>query len=1036
MFSKSISTMLCGVFSLFLAFPQISFSSNSAWREHNNAIIYGAESHDEFQQSESNVSGTVFSEIGEPLVGVMVYIKGTATGVSTDLDGRYSIKAPEEGTSYVLVFQYIGTVTREITVRDQRVLNVTLMDDNELEGSVIVGAYGTRQSREDLVGSAFQVNASQIKDKPKARVDDLLKGLVPGMTIDPNADYAGTTRTRYETRIRGESSLSGSNEPLWIVDGVPVYTGENTNLVPGMSYTVSPLSYLDPSDIESITVLKDADQVTIYGANGSNGVILVTTKSGGRNTPLRVSANLNFGVSAPDYSTMFKMMNASQYMEVAREAWANAGYKASTFPYQDNDYNSYSTTSTSWPELYLGVGSDIYANVSLTSGTERVSNFVSGSFYRNNNIVKTDSQQRFSFRSRNVFTLARWLKLNTQLQASLNDNNLFPVSHEYLETLPIFEPYLPDGSYRLYNKYYSGSGFIMGKFHDNYIPDREESTNRQKSLKTSANFSMDAEILKGLTFTAQYSIDYTHSHEDIYKSRLTLRGHDSDGNPRGKSTRSDASYVSWTNIERLNFDRTFAGRHHVTLVAGLELDQTAVKTLYGAGSGFVNDRIQELYFADDESLDAGSSSDIRRTLSYFTRGIYSYDSRYYITANFRRDGNSDFAQYAQWANFWSVGFSWNIHNEKFFSSDIIRMLKLKASYGITGNSKVSASQAAGTYNYGPSYAYMGVAGAIIGSVQNPGLSWEKNHKLNIGARIELKDRFAMEVEFYNNVTTDLLSKIYTSRLVSPDRIYANVGSMLNRGVEMNISSTNIRSGSFRWGTVFNISHNTNRILELYNGVPTSLGERIWMEGYDANTWYLVEWAGVDPSDGSPMWYDLDGNLTKSYDTSNRKPGKSSSPLFTGGLMNEFSYGNWSLSFQINYDIGGWVLSSYANRFFKDGYNITEDNQAVEVYYCRWKTPGQLATFPKVNQISTKSGMWSTRFLYNKTSFQLSDLTLTYTFPARMLSKLKLQGLSLSFIGTNLYLLTPDQKKGFNSYKTMKYGYPLTRTFTLSANVSF
>lgn len=414
--------------------------------------VLRAYSHKIIEQNTDRVTGRIMAADGEPLAGASVMIRGTKIGTTADADGNFSIKAPEEGESYVLVFQYLGMRTKEIAVSTQRKLDVRLEEDNQLEGSFIVGAYGTKQSREDLIGSAFQVNADQLKDKPKTRIDNLLSGLVPGMTIEPNTDAAGTTRSRYETRIRGEASLSASNEPLWVIDGVPVYTGGRTNQMAGTSYTVSPLSYLNPDDIESITVLKDADQVTIYGADGSNGVILVTTKSGAKNKPLAVSARVNFGVATIDKSTEFRMMSQKQYLEVAKEAWANAGNNLSTFPYQDNEYNSYSTTDTDWSKEYFGVGTNLYADVSLTSGTDKMSNYVTGSYYRTNNTVKGDSQQRFSIRTRNTYDFTGWLKVNAQLSASYNNNDLFPLYRGYLETLPILEPYMSDGSFRLYNR--------------------------------------------------------------------------------------------------------------------------------------------------------------------------------------------------------------------------------------------------------------------------------------------------------------------------------------------------------------------------------------------------------------------------------------------------------------------------------------------------------------------------------------------------------------------------------------------------------
>lgn len=407
-----------------LAILCLLFSARGSWA---SEFVSGPNPSNMTQKVADKVTGKIMTADGEPLAGASVMIRGTKIGTTADIDGNYSIIAPGEGESYVLVFQYLGMRTKEITVSRQRLLDVRLEEDNELEGSVIVGAYGTKQSREDLIGSAFQVNAEQLKDKPKTRIDNLLSGLVPGMSIEPNTDAAGTTRSRYETRIRGEASLSASNEPLWVIDGVPVYTGGRTNQMAGTSYTVSPLSYLNPDDIESITVLKDADQVTIYGADGSNGVILVTTKSGSKNKPLAVSARVNFGVATIDKSTEFRMMSQKQYLEVAKEAWVNAGKNLNTFPYQDNDYNSYSTTDTDWSKEYFGVGTNLYADLSLTSGTDKLSNYVTGSYYRTNNTVKGDSQQRFSFRTRNTYDFTDWLKVNAQLSASYNDNDLFPL---------------------------------------------------------------------------------------------------------------------------------------------------------------------------------------------------------------------------------------------------------------------------------------------------------------------------------------------------------------------------------------------------------------------------------------------------------------------------------------------------------------------------------------------------------------------------------------------------------------------------------
>ena len=1000
-----------------------------------SVISYAEVIHD---ANEDKVSGKVTSENGEPLPGTFISIKGTKTAVQSDLDGYWSIAAPAPGKSYTLIFQYLGMQTKEIIVKDARNFNVVLVADAHIDEAVIVGAYGTKQRREDLVGSAFQVNSEKLKDKPKARIDDLLTGLVPGMSITPNADYASSTRTRYETRIRGSASLAASSEPIWIIDGVPTYTGSNTNQVPGMSWTVSPLSFIDPNDIESITVLKDADQTTIYGANGSNGVILVTTKSGRKNQPLNINATLNMGVSAPDRSTMFRMMNAQQYMEVAREAWANAGYNMSDFPYKDNDYNSYSTTETFWPDQYLGLGTDLYAGLRFGSGSARVSNSVSASYYRNTNIVQGDNSQRFSVDSKQSFELWKRAELGLNLSASYNINDLFPLGRMYLETLPIFSPYLEDGhTHRLYNKVWSmeQQDFTMKKFFDNEIPVREFNDNIQKSMMTKGVLNFNWEIIKGLHVRSTFGLTYTHSHEDLYSSMNTLDGLDSNNNRAGHSERADASYLNWTNTNIVRYD-TKIGKHSLGAYGGVELSETHRKTARLSGEGFSNDHIKELQYASSISQYSSSNVNTSRSLSFFGRLSYSYDSRYYISGNVRLDGNSNFGIYSRWAPFASVGLSWNIHNEPFFNSELIKMLKVKYSFGKDGNSKIDASTATGTYSLDDSYSYMGTAGALIGSVPNPGLSWESTYKHNAGVRLELADILDVELEGYYNTTVDLLSKVYVSRTITDNSVYANIGEMMNRGIELSLTTYNFNRSKFRWTTTLNVAHNENRILNLYNGNSRSFGTTIWMEGHEKNTYYLVRWAGVDPSDGMPMWYDLNGNITKSYSESNRVADKSSTPICHGGILNDFSFGNWSISFQINYNIGGWRLASYAASYMNDGYDITGGNQAVELYYYRWKKPGQAASFPIVSQTTTGSGRYSTRFLYKATYFDLATASVSYSIPSRVLNKIRIKGLTVSLQGNNLYYLTPDQKKGFNSFKTVSFGYPRTRTFTLGLNLNF
>lgn len=983
------------------------------------------------------IFGTVKADDGDPLIGVYVYFKGLKGGVLTDLDGKYEIALPPRSGRFLLTFQYVGMQTREIPVSQARQLDVVLSADNTIESSMIVGAYRTKQSREDLVGSAFQINSEELKNKPVARTDNLLSGLVPGMTIQANTDAAGSPRTRLETRVRGESSLAASNEPLWIVDGVVQYTGGATNQMPGMSYTVSPLSYLDPSDIKSITVLKDADQVSIYGASGANGVILVTTKSGARNMPLKLYANVRYGVSAPDYSTMVKMMNADQYRAVAREAWTNAGYSLSDYPYQDNDYNSYSTTSTDWSRLYLGMGNNLYAQVSVTSGSKDFANALFLSYYKDRSTVIGNSTDRLSVRMKESFFLSDAASIDVNVNGSYTTDNLFALSNSYIDNLPIFSPYLEDGyTYRLYNKEWDATtaDWKTYKFFDNELPNRAYNDNVQRAAVVNADAVLNWNILPYIRFVSSWGLRFQASHEDIYDSRRTLDGMDGT-TPLGYSRRADASYVGWNNTETLEFKKKY-GHHSIFTYAGIDLLARDNKMTAVSGSGFFNDHIKELAYATTISQSSTSSSTQNRQLSYFARAVYSFDSRYVFSANIRRDGNSIFGEYSRWGTFWSVGAAWNVHRESFFHVDWIDRLKLKGSFGRTGNSKIDVTDAKGTYNYGGSTSYGGAVGSVLANVPNPGLSWESVNKTNIGLDIKLFKKLDIQLEWYNDDTSDLLSKVYVSRTISDDRLYANVGRMRNRGVELMLTAELLKKGNFEWNLYLNAAHNKNVILELKDDMVTSFGTYVWQEGYDSSAWCLIRWAGVDPSDGTPMWYDKDGNLTKSYNYDNRVPnGKSRTPIVHGGITNNFSLGRWTLSAQLNYSIGGWVLPSYA-QFMDDGYDITGGNQAVEVYYYHWKTPGKAAYFPKLSQASQHSRIYSDRFLYNATYFDLKSVTLTYDAGSALRKWIGIKDLSVSAICDNAYLFTPDQSRKFNSYKTLKNGYPVTRTFTISLGLTF
>lgn len=451
----------------------------------------------------------------------------------------------------------------------------------------------------------------------------------------------------------------------------------------------------------------------------------------------------------------------------------------------------------------------------------------------------------------------------------------------------------------------------------------------------------------------------------------------------------------------------------------------------------MSDKEQEVSFSETDSRNAQSSRSQTRQLSYMGQAAYTYDGRYTLQTNFRRQGASSFGKYAKWENYFSVGGSWNISKEAFWKVGWLDNMKLKFSYGTSGNSRVDSAlmKGLGTFSYGDSFSYNGSIGGVVAMPANPGLSWEKTYMSNIGLDFRLLGRFDFGIEAYYNYTKDLLSKIYTSSMIGDNRIYANIGEMSNKGLEFTFTSTNIDHEHFRWMTDFNISHNINRVEKLADGNPISYSTSIVAEGHDVNTWYLVKWAGVDPSTGAPMWYDIDGNLTYTYSAADRRMEKSATPKAYGGMLNSFQFGPFSVSLQLNYSIGGYALCYLASTSETDGYSVIDQNESVN-QKDHWRKPGDVSSNPRISTVSSASTRSSTRYLYDKTNVQLKNLTLSYELPQRLVKKIAMKSCRASVIVDNLYLWTPDQDPDRNTYKQYMNGFPVERTFTFSLDMNF
>lgn len=984
----------------------------------------------------ARVKGVVKDSEGYPLVGVFVYVKGTKVGVYSDTDGNYSVEIPASlGKGTVeLTYQYMGTVAQDwpVTATDGRVLthDVVLKEDNILEGAVVSVGYGLVQDREDLVGSAFQVTKEQIEFRPADRIDNLLAGLVPGMNV---IESTTNGRPNVKIRIRGDGSLSASNEPLWIIDGVPVYTGTKTNSVTGTSSTVSPLSYMNPDDIESITVLKDASTTALYGADGSNGVILVTTR-GAKDGKTTFNASVRYGMSNVDRSTMRKYLRSAAYLDVAMEAWTNSGRPASAFPYLDNESQTFTGVDTDWYDVYVGTGNTLQVNFSAAGGTETLKHSLSASYFTSTSPYIGNNQDRYSLRAKTDVKLADRLTAMVNLSGSYNYSDIFSLYSFYDEILPIFTPYNEDGSYRMYNYYSVGDSeyqLAERKFYGNTLPERKYNDHYQKNLAADASLTLEYAPLDGLKLTSQTSASFVNIYEAEYRAMKTLSGINTDDiSKSGYSSRNAVfNYVFYENL-RANFMRIFARKHKVTAMAGWEWKTSRHPYLGANGNGFVNDNIKEIIYAATDTRRGSSNVSQNKSLSYNASLSYSYDKRYTLALNWRREGNSAFSEYSRWDNFFSVGGLWNIHNEHFFNSTWIDQLSLKATFGNNGNSRIDTSSSYGSYNIGSGDYYGTAPGATQGSPANSGLHWEKTYSFDFQLIFGAWDRLTLTLEPYKRLTTDVLYSGRISSIITDGTVMRNVGEISNTGIEFILDATLVRSRDFNWSLSVNGARNHNMVEKLYKDTHTGFFSTIWVAGQSKDAFWLVDWAGVDPVTGAPMWYDKNGDLTYSFSYDNRVFQKySSEPILRGGVSNDFNIGRFNVRVMFDYTLGGWAYETLLN----DGVNIDE-NLPVESL-SHWTTPGEVALNPRFSYKNGDQGTFnSTRQLWKTTSIQLRSVSVGYDIPSRLTSKLGLKSSRITIIGDNLYLWTPGQNRNRNSWKTLMYPDGLRRGF--SAQLSF
>lgn len=979
--------------------------------------------------AQQTVSGVVtHAEDGEALIGATVLIEGTAKGTVTDIDGRYELQAQ---SGDVLVFSYTGMQSQTIELGNQTTVDVALEPSNLMLEEVVVTGYG-EQNRSTFTGSSVLVAPEKIENAPRASFQESLQGNVPGLFSTQGSGQPGAAQS---VVIRGLGSISASNQPLYVIDGIPVVSGDISRL----NTTTNTLAGLNPNDIESITVLKDASATSIYGSRGANGVIVITTKSGKAGKP-RITANIQTGVSSATLTDRNRPPNTTEYLELLREGLINGGYFETQQEAADYLASQIDTTvSTDWFDEVTRQGSYRQANLSLSGGNDNNQYYASAGYYDNEGVVEGSDFRRLSGKLGVNSKVSEWLDFNVNANVTHQNINTVPDGGAFanpVRAIYRLAPWIPvyneDGSYNTsFNSTYNPVG----------LADRNTQTGDITNLLGGISFKAKLPI-EGLTFEPRANINRIITNEEIFWNPDFGGGR----NYNGRAYDYFTQYNDWIVTNLLKYSKYINDAHGIDLTLGQEAQRRTYKSVSTSASNFGVPGLTTL--GNAAKLEEASSSEREATISsLFANASYNYQGLFYLNATVRRDGSSRFGANNRYGTFWSVGTSVNFDRLGFMkNSTSISRLRLRASYGVNGNQGIGYFASRGLYSSG--YDYNDQPGYILTQLENADLTWEQNKPFNVGVELGLWNRLSVNLDYYVRTTSALLLDVPISFTNGVAEVTRNAGELQNSGVELTISSQNINSAvarGFNWDTDFNISFNQNKVTALPGGnfVDGSFYRQV---GEDYYTWYTRGYAGVDEQTGEPLWYtdESETETTTNISEAERYTGfGKATPDFFGGLTNTLSYGGFSLSFQFNFVWGNTVRDTWATYTHSDGARglSTTGNVARKIYERRWQKPGDVTDVPAfVWGNSTNSNSFSSRFLYDGSFIRLRDLTLSYNLPSSLLQRLRLANVRIFARGNNLWTyikddrLERDPQVDYDGFLDQEL--PISRTFSFGLDLSF
>ncbi len=1025
------------------------------------------------------VTGVVLSEDdGQPVVGASVSVKGTKVGAISDIDGKFTIfNLPSSAKT--LVVSYIGMISQEVTIKPN--LRVVLKSNAQVTDEVVVVAYGTAK-KSSFTGSADVIKNTQIEKRIVANVSKALDGMVTGVQSTSGSGQPGSGSS---VVIRGFGSINASNNPLYVVDGIP-FDGT--------------VSSINPNDIESMTVLKDASAGALYGARGANGVVMITTKRG-KNEGDKVDVNLkaNWGVSSRSIKR-YDTVNEKEYLELSFEGYKNELINNGSTPSSaaaqaltkisggegilglKEQYNPYDQPIAQLIDPATGLVNpnaklkyhenwmdELEADsplrqeyqLSFTGGSKRTKFLASLGYLKEGGILKTTSFERYSGRLNADTDAKDWLKsgLSTAFSqyrsnfaagSGTTQNSNVWYSAQFIA--PIYPVYVhnTDGSLSLNSD--GGKQFDYGTnrvAQNNWNPiatlydDKASTLFDNMSARTYIKLHADDDkygFLKGFDFTTNFGLDYYSSRESQYANPYN-------GNAvqaAGRLTKSSSRLLSYTFNQLLTYNRKFSD-HSVDVLVGHEYYALKSNYLEAQKTGFPFGGLYELAAASTLA-DATSYEDNYSIDSYLSRLNYNYKEKYYFSASYRTDGSSRFYKDKRWGAFWSTGASWRVSRESFLSDvDWVNNLSLKASYGVQGNDNLSSYYPyQSLYSLGWSNA--SASGALITSLENKSLKWEKNANLNIGLETTLFDRLYVTLEYFSKDTKDLLMQMPKATSLGFDSYWNNIGKMRNTGVEMSVKIDVLKNTPLKWSFTAQGSHVSNKVLKLADKPEIITGSIILKEGKPINSFYLPVSAGVDPLTGNQLYLirekDSNGNVTKEYKTSDyslalksREIAGDRIPDLYGSFNNEFKYKGFDFSLLTTYSIGGKILDSNYNSLMGKGV-IYKGNTFHKNLLRRWQNPGDITDVPKFswdNNINVTD-----KDLINASYFSIKNITIGYTFAKSLLKKVGFESVRIFGVADNLAVFSHlnGMDPQYSLSGTTNYVYTPSKTISFGIDVKF